>query len=37
MIKKNIKKETDKIIKEVWLNNICKDYGKGRLIKEANL
>lgn len=37
MIKKSVKKEIDKIIKEVWLNDICKDYGKGSLIKEASL
>ncbi len=37
MIKLSIKKEIDKIIKEVWLDEICNDYGKGKLIKEASL
>lgn len=37
VIKKGVKKEIDKIIKEVWLNDICKDYGRGSLIKEASL
>lgn len=37
MIKKHIKKEIDKIIKEIWLNDVCNDYGKGLLIKEASL
>ena len=37
MINKDIKKEIDKIIKNVWLHEICDDYGKGKLIKEASL
>ncbi len=37
MIKKSVKKEIDKIIKEVWLTDICKEYGRGGLIKEASL
>lgn len=37
MIRKSVKKEIDKIIKEVWLNDICKEYGRGGLIKEASL
>lgn len=37
MIKKSVKKEIDRIIKEVWLNDICKEYGRGGLIKEASL
>ena len=37
MIEKRVKKEIDKIIKEVWLDDICIDYGKGMLIKEASL
>lgn len=37
MIKKSVKKEIDKIIKEVWLTDICEEYGRGGLIKEASL
>lgn len=37
MIKKSVKKEIDRIIKEVWLDDICKEYGRGGLIKEASL
>lgn len=37
MIKKGIRKEIDKVIKNVWLHNICSDYGSGLLIKEASL
>lgn len=37
LIKKKVKKDIDKNIKEVWLNEICEDYGKGMLIKEASL
>lgn len=37
MIKEEIKKEIDKIVKEVWLNEICNEYAKGALIKEASL
>ena len=37
MIKKSVKIEIDKIIKDVWLEDICEDYGNGLLIKEASL
>lgn len=37
MIKKNVRKEIDKAIKNIWLHNICTDYGNGFLIKEASL
>lgn len=37
MIKKSVKKAIDKIIKDVWLEDICVDYGNGLLIKEASL
>lgn len=37
MIPKNVRKEIDKVIKDVWLYNICNDYGNGLLIKEASL
>ena len=37
MIKKSIRKEIDNVIKNIWLHNICTDYGNGFLIKEASL
>ena len=37
MIRKSVKKQIDKAIKEVWLHEICTDYGNGFLIKEASL
>ncbi|WP_304819312.1 hypothetical protein, partial [uncultured Clostridium sp.] len=37
MIKKSIRKKIDKVIKNIWLHNICTDYGNGFLIKEASL
>ena len=37
MIKKSVKKQIDKNIKDVWLEDICEDYGNGLLIKEASL
>lgn len=37
MITKAIQKEIDKAIKDVWIQDICMEYGKGNLIKEASL
>lgn len=37
MITNAVKQEIDKIIKDVWLQEICVEYGKGNLIKEASL
>lgn len=37
MVKKNIKKLIDKTIKEVWINEICKDYGNGHFLMEADI
>lgn len=31
------KEKIDKVIKEVWLNEICHEYGVGNLIREASL
>ena len=36
-VSKQIKEEIDRTIKEIWLTDICKDYGNGLLIKEASL
>ena len=32
-----VREKIDKVIKEVWLNEICKEYGVGNLIREASL
>ena len=32
-----VREEIDKIIKDVWLNEICVEYGQGYLIREASL
>lgn len=37
MIRKRVKKQIDKEIKDAWLKEICNDYGKGRLIREASV
>ncbi len=37
MIKKSVKKKIDKAIKDVWLTEICKEYGAGFLLLEASL
>lgn len=37
MVRKSVKKEIDKAIKEIWLNEICSDYANGLLIREASL
>lgn len=37
MISESIKVEIDRLIKEIWLNDICEDYRRGNLIREASL
>lgn len=37
MIKKSVIASIDKIIKDVWIQDICCDYGKGLLLREASL
>ena len=37
MISESVKAEIDKLIKEIWMNDICEDYRRGNLIKEASL
>lgn len=37
MITKNTRLKIDQVIKEVWLKDICEDYGSGRLLREASL
>ena len=32
-----VRGEIDRVIKEVWLNKICEEYGVGKLIREASL
>lgn len=36
-MKKTIIKKIDRAIKEVWLEEVCEDYAKDRLLKEASL
>lgn len=37
MVVKKIRDKIDRAIKTVWLKEICEDYGKGRLLREASL
>ena len=37
MITKNVRQKIDRVIKTVWLKEICEDYGNGRLLREASL
>lgn len=37
MIAKKAIQTIDQVIKEVWINDICEDYGKGKLLREASL
>lgn len=37
MISESVKIEIDRLIKEIWLNDICEDYRRGNLIREASL
>lgn len=37
MVQMNVKEKLDQVIKETWLHDICQDYGKGKLIREASL
>ena len=37
MIAKNTRCKIDQAIKTVWLKEICEDYGKGKLLREASL
>lgn len=36
-MKKSIKKEIDRAIKEVWLDEVCEDYARDKLLMEASL
>lgn len=37
MVKKRVRREIDKAIKEIWLTEICREYGEGRLLEEADV
>ena len=37
MITKNVRCKIDRVIKTVWLKEICEDYGSGKLLREASL
>lgn len=37
MIKRDVMQAIDGAIKEIWLDEICRDYGSGKLLREASL
>lgn len=37
MITKNVRRTIDRVIKMIWLKEICEDYGNGSLLREASL
>lgn len=37
MIKKYVQKEIDKVIKTIWLNEMCQEYGKGHFLLERSI
>lgn len=37
MITKNVRHTIDRAIKRIWLKEICEDYGRGNLLREASL
>lgn len=37
MVTGKVKREIDQVIKNVWLDGVCSDYGSGKLLREASL
>lgn len=37
MVKKSVRKKIDRAIKDIWLTDICKEYGEGRFLVEADI
>lgn len=37
MIKKRVRREIDKAIKDIWLTDICREFGQGRFLVEADI
>ena len=37
MIKKSVIKKIDQVIKHIWLNEICNEYGQGHFLVEAGI
>lgn len=37
MVKKRVRKEIDKAVKDIWLTDICREYGQGRFLVEADI
>lgn len=37
MITKSVRRRIDQAIKNIWLKEICEDYGNGKLLREASL
>ena len=37
MVKQSVKKKIDRAIKDIWLTDVCREYGEGRFIVEADI
>lgn len=37
MVKKRVREEIDKAVKDVWLTDICREYGEGRFLVERDI
>lgn len=37
MVKRSVRRKIDKAIKDVWLTDICREFGEGRFIVEADI
>ena len=37
MVKQRVREEIDKAVKDIWLTDICREYGQGRFLVEADI
>ncbi len=37
MVKKSVRRKIDRAIKNIWLSDICREFGEGRFIVEADI
>lgn len=37
MVKKSVRKKIDRAIKHIWLTDLCREYGEGRFLVEADI
>ena len=37
MVKKSVRRKIDRAIKNMWLSDICREFGEGRFIVEADI